>query len=320
MKKTRKIITVSILLLSSIISYGQKLCLDSINVQIDNKIELSLSIYEYSNLVENIEKDLQSLHSILKDNKEIPENGSYSILYEPDKLLSIKQTGPIEKIIWENGKQTRYQFNNQCNINSNNYYLKIQYNELEKVVSDSLIIKIKQVIDSTSTIKGRLSKTLNYSFQGNCVTHNEQFDKINGQKDAIFFKGGVGVNLIKNQPVIDLALEIGFAFSKKGILKNQIYLSYNQLIVYNDNSIFNINSNSFFNLGYRYNLSNTFKNPNWIGLELGYLVSKEGNFFGKNTFKFGVNWEVGKYITISPQLYFSVDLLLCPAIRIGFGL
>ena len=317
MKKITKIYIASLLLLSCIITYGQKPCLDSISVQIDNTIELSLSIYEYSNLVENIEKDMKSLHSILKNNTDIPKKGSYSIFYEPDKLLSIKQTGPIEKIIWKNDEQTRYQFNNQCNINSNNYCLKIQYNELEKLVSDSLIIKIKKVIDTTCTIQGRFSKTFNYSFQGNNVVHNKQFDKINGQKDGLSLKFGVGANMVKNQPVMDLSAEIGFLFSNKGIWKNQVYLSYNQLADFKDNSTGNLNS--FANIGYRRNLSNTFKNPNWLGIELGYLTAKQGDMFEKNTFRFGFNWEIGKYLTITPQSYISKNYSY-PAVRIGFGL
>lgn len=316
MKKIGKIYIATLLLLTSIITFGQKPYLDSIYVQIDDNIELSMNIYEYSGLAENVENDLKSLQSILKDNGNIPEKSSYSIIYEPDKLLSIKQTAPIEKIIWENGKQSTYQFTNQCSISSKKYYLKIKYNELKKLISDSLIIKIKEVIDTTSSIQGRFSTTYNYSFLEGSMAHNKQLDKVNGQMDVLLLKGGVGLNLIKNQPVIDLSAEIGFAFSKKGILKNQYYLSYNQLSDFSDNS--KVNLNAFANIGYRYNLSNAVKNPNWIGLELGYLVSQHGDLFDKNTFRFGVNWEIGKYISVSPQLYFSGELAY-PAIRIGFG-
>jgi hypothetical protein len=317
MKKLRKIYITSLLLLSSIITFGQRPYLDSICVQIDNNIELSMNIYEYSGLAEKVEKDLKNLQSILKDNSNIPENVSYAIFYEPDKLLSVKQTEPIEKIIWENGKQSTYQFTYQCNISSSKYYLKIKYNELEELVSGSLIIKIKEVIDSTSNINGRLSTTYNYSYQGDHLVHNKQFDKINGQLDALNLKGGVGVNLLKNQPVIDLSAEIGFMFSKKGIWKNQYYLSYNQLCDFGDNS--KVNLIGFTNIGYRYNLSNTVKNPNWLGIELGYLTVKQGDMLEKNTFRLGVNWEIGKYITVTPQLYFSGSSTY-PALRIGFGL
>jgi hypothetical protein len=318
MKNIGIIYTASLLLFSSVITYGQKPYLDSICVQIDDNIELSLSIYEYSELFENIEKDLKSLHSILNNNNDIPEKVSYSIIYEPDKLLSFKQTGPIEKIIWKNGKHFSYQFNNQCNINANNYCLQIQYNELEKLVSDSLIVKIKEVIDTTITIQSRISMTYNYSFLGENLVHNIQLDKMNGQMDVFAVKGGVGINLIKNQPVIDLSAEMGLTFSKKAIWKNQYYISYNQLSDFGDSTI--IHFNGFVNIGYRYNLSNTIGKPNWLGIEFGYLAYRNGDLFGKNTFRFGVNWELGKYISVSPQLYLSGDLTqFYPAVRIGFG-
>ncbi len=318
MKNLKKILTSSLLLLSFIIMYGQKHPLDSICVQIDNNIELNLAIYNYTNLAENVEKDMKGLQSIIKDSKDIPEKVSFAILYEPDISLSIKQTGPVERIIWENGKQLRYQFNNQCYINSKNYYLKIQFNEVDKLISDSLMGKLKEVIDSVSASQSRKSTTFNYSFQGKNLVHNKQLDKINGKSDVITLTGGVGVNLIKNKPIIDLSAQMGFMFSKKGIFKNQYYLSYNQLSDFGDNS--KVNLNGFVNIGWRYNLANTVKDPNWLGLEIGYLTSKHGELFGKNTCKFGVNWDIGKYMSVSPQLILSDNFKdLYPALRIGFG-
>jgi len=304
-----------LIILSSIACYGQKTYLDSVSVEIEGKIELGMSIYDYSDLVHSVENDLKNLHDILKGNQDIPEP-PYSISYKPNKKLSIKQSGPAERIIWKNGKQTRYQFNNKCEILSDKYQLHIEYNEIESLVSADLIEKLKEVIDTTSTIQGRFSKIYNYSFiEGNLV-HNKQLDEQVGKTDMLFIKGGVGASLIKNQPVIDLAAEIGLGFGKKGILKNQFYLSYTPLFDFVDNST--IDLNHFVNLGYRYNLSKNKNDSNWLGLELGYLVSQEGDLFNEDTFKIGVNWEVGKYISISPQLYVSKELTY-PAVRVGFG-
>ena len=308
----------SILFLSCMVSlYGQKVGLDSVCVFIDDKMELNLTIYDYKTLKGELEKDLKSLQVILKDNKDITETGYYSITYEPDKLLSFKNGSPGERIIWDNGKQTRYHFDKKCIINSGSYHMMIQFNNLGSVVSDSLIIKINQVVDSVIADEDRFTKTYNYSYVGTTLIHQSQLDKISGQQDVLSLKGGVGVNLIRNQPVIDLSAEVGFQFAKNGLLKNQFYLSYNQLSSFDLNS--NVNMNGFFNVGYRKNLSNALNNPNWLGVEIGYLTLKNGDLFGKNTFRFGLNWEVGKYITVSPQLYFSNSGLF-PAIRIGFGL
>lgn len=318
MKNFNKTYALLLLLFVSIFTYGQKTYLDSVYVQISDEMELNLSIYEYSDLWEHMEKDLKSLQSILKVNDDISVAGNYLMNYTPDNLLSIEPVTADKKIIWIDGTQTRYQFNNQCNITSEKYYLQIHFSEPDKLISDSLIFKLKEIIDTTTAIQGRFSTVYNYSFQGNTFIHNEQLDQTTRQMDMISLKGGVGLNVIKNQPVIDISAEVAFMFSKKGILKNQFYLSYNLLFDFIDSS--KVNTNGFLNVGYRYNFSKSKNKPNWLGLELGYLVSDNGTLFKENTFKFGINWEVGKYISVSPQLYMSGDMKeVYPALRIGFG-
>jgi hypothetical protein len=147
------------------------------------------------------------------------------------------------------------------------------------------------------------------------MVSNEQYSRGN-KGDMLSLKAGVGANLIKNQPVIDLSGELAFVFQKKGISKNQYYLTYNLLYDFIDNSKTNLNS--FLNLGYRYNLSNNRDDSDWLGVEFGYLISREGDMFDKDTFRFGFNWEVGNSITISPQLYISSEQTF-PGLRIGFG-
>lgn len=318
MKNLKKAYILTVLVFGSVlISYGQKKGLDSINVHIDNQMKLNMSVYDYKDLNETVEKDLKTLQSVLKAQNDIPKDFSYSITFRPNKMVAIDRSEPNAKVIWENGQQTHYQFNNRCTIYSEKYLLRILFNEFEKLVSDSLGYKLEEVLDSTNALQGRMALTYNYAFHGKVLKHDREQDKLYGQMDLLELKGGVGANLIKNQPVIDLSAELGLTFSKKGILKNQFYLSYNQLFDFPEQSKMNLNG--FVNAGYRYNLSHTIGKPNWLGIELGYLAFKQGNLFDKNTFRLGINWEIGKYISISPQLYLSGDLCY-PAIRIGFGL
>jgi len=318
MKKITQIAALIILILSNNFIYGQKTAIDSACVQIGDKAEINLAIYSYKNLAEDVKTDFKNLQSILNETKDIPGKIDYSINYEPDKSLSIRQNEAAEKIIWKNGEQTTYQFNKQCNIKAETYYLQIHFNELEELVSDSLLAQVMEAIDTTENIQGRYSTIYNYSFEGNQLNHNFQYDKKSGQTDMLLLSGGVGVNLIKSEPVIDLAAELGLALRKKAILKNQYYVSYNLLFDFTGESI--VNLNGFLNIGYRNNVSNNTKKPNWLGVELGYLVNKQGELFGKNTFKLGVNWELGRYISVSPQLYLSGDFTqFYPAVRIGFG-
>jgi hypothetical protein len=318
MKSITRILSLAMLLFFSNFLSGQKTTIDSASVRMENKAELNLAIYSYKNLAENVKTDFSSLQLILEETKNIQEKTPYSINYIPNKSMTIKQTETGEKIIWENGVQTLYQFNNQCTITADNYLLQIQFNELEVLISDSLLTQLMAVIDTTTNIQGRYATTFNYSFEGLKLIHNKQYDDKNGQMDMLMLKGGVGVNLIKSEPVIDVSAEITFAFTKKGILKNQYFLSYNLLFDFMEEST--VNLNGFLNLGYRNNLSNNKDKPNWLGVEVGYLVNSQGDLFGKNTFKLGVNWELGRYVSVSPQLYMSDNFnQFYPAIRIGFG-
>lgn len=318
MKKITQLTSLALLLIFSNIIYGQKTAIDSACVQIENEAEVNLAIYDYKNLAENVETDFKNLQLILGETKDIPEKISYSINYEPNKSMTIKQIEDGEKIIWENGSQTLYQFNNQCNIKAGNYHLQLQFNELDVVLSDSLLAKLLEVIDTTENIQGRYSATYSYTYEGMQLKQGYPFEKMSGLTDALMLSGGVGVNLIKSELVIDVSAELAIAFRKKRTLKNQYYVSYNLLFDFMDES--KVNLNGFLNIGYKYNLSNKIEKPNWLGVELGYLVNKQGGLFGKNTFKLGVNWELGKYISVSPQLYMSDDFKeFYPAVRIGFG-
>lgn len=296
--------------------FAQKPMLDSIRVQIDDKMELELAIDDYENINQKLGEDLKKLQSILKESDGILEAGSYKITYKPDKSVTVKQSELNERIIWKGDEPVKYQYNNQCVINSEFYFLLIRFNDIESITSDNLIQKIEEVINTTDTLQGRWAATYNFTFQGKNLVHNQQFDKHNGQMDALIVSGGLGIDLIKSEPVIDLSALVGLQFNQKGVFKNLYYLSYNQLSYFDDED--KVNLNGFANVGYRHNFSHDQKEPNWIGMELGYLVSHHGSLFDKNTFRLGINWEVGKYISVTPQLYISKNLTY-PALRIGFG-
>jgi len=79
--------------------------------------------------------------------------------------------------------------------------------------------------------------------------------------------------------------------------------------------------NNFTNIGYRKNLSNQKEKPNWLGVEFGTLTKRSGDIFVPNTMRMGMNWQVGKNITVAPQLYFNGFFKqVSPGFRIGIGL
>lgn len=298
--------------------YSQTPYLDSVYVQLGNKMEIKLKIFSYDSLSATLTKDLESLQTILLERKDIPSQGTYAITYVPDTRLAIKPDIAGERIIWDKGGMTRYTFDNRLSILSELYQIQIQFNDPAEIFSEQTQKKLEDVIDSVFAIKSRLSTTYHFSTHEGKMVRNAQLDKVTGQKDVLVLNGGVGVNLIKSQPVIDLSAQLGLIFCKKSIWKHQYYLSYSQLSYFSDLSSPKLNG--FLSLGYKYNMSNTIGKPNWLGMELGYLVSRNGDLLQKNTMRLGFNWDVAKFISVAPQLYMSGDFKeLFPAVRIGFG-
>lgn len=326
MKSINRLIIISfILVTSNIVTYsqGKRPYLDSLRIRIEDKMELSLATYDYTKLGDSVENDLKVFQNILKQNiNDIPKEKAYSITYEPGKVLSIKESIPVKKIILKNNEQIRCFFSDQCKIIGENYTLLIRFNNIEDLFSEKMITKISEAQKSLPE-ESRWASTYNFSSRGSVLTHDKQFDKVNGQMDVLNLKFGMGAGLIKNQPITDISAEVGFLFSKKGILKNQLYLSANLFYLYGFNSYSNVSFYDLINVGYRYNLSNELGKTNWLGVEFGYMLGTYGAFFpGNNTFDLGLNWEIGKSISVSTRIYLSNGhgySEIFPGIRIGFG-
>lgn len=315
MRNLKQTFIITLLLLFTNFCFAQKPSIDSLIVEIDSQVILKMSIYNYFDLEKDVGDDLKRLQKILKVNQDVPNNLPYTITYKPNEKLTIKTEEKAERLIWEKGEYKSYKFDNTCYVFSNKYHLTIDFNEYEELISENLIEKVVKTVEETKSKNSRHLKLFKYAFQKDSLIKSED-SRIGNTSQMIFIKANVGVSLIKNDPVIDLTGELGFGATSKGMLKNQYYLAYNLFYDFNGSSSNNINS--FLNLGYRRNFSKDKDDTNWIGLELGYLVLQNGDMFDEDTFRFGVNWEAGNYISISPQLYISSEQTY-PAIRIGFG-
>ncbi|MCB0807281.1 MAG: hypothetical protein KDC05_15895 [Bacteroidales bacterium] len=316
MKKIKNILALLLLVFISTEVLSQQPFPDSVHIQIDSTLEILLALDASQNISENIENDLKSLQILLEESGVTPPESPYTITYIPDDLISVKPSAQKETVIWKDTEIIIHQFNNRCTIHAASYLMLIRFNEFSNLMDDNLITKIKDVVKDANNKQGRMAATYNYTFEKNNMVHLEHLDEIHGQTDMISLNGGVGANLIKNQPVIDISAMVSLLFSKKGVLKNDFNVSYNSLSYFNDSSAFKVNG--FLNIGYRYNFSKDAENPNWLGVELGYLVNRSGNLFDKNTFRLGVNWKLGNNVSVSPQFYFSGKSTY-PGLRIGFG-
>ena len=321
MKIIIKIILISLLFVNSCtlaFSQNKKPYLDSLNIRIENGMELFLATYDYATLGDSIGKDLKIFQDILKQNQaDIPENTSFSMTYRPGNMLIIKQSVPVKRIVLQNNQHLKSFFNNQCNIIGNNYTLLIRFNNIDDLLLEDPVTKIKEAL-ATLPEKNRLAHSYYFSYQENKLTHDKQLDKINGKTDFIDLKMGMGASLIKNQPVTDFSMELGYHLSKKGILKNNYYLSDNLIYLFDENQ--HINFYNFLNIGHRNNLSNEVGKKDWLGVEMGYLTTSNGDFFNKGTLKIGFNWGIGNSMSVATNFYLSNGLKnMYPGIRIGFG-
>ncbi len=315
MKYLIPIALTSLIALYTSMTYAQEVQKDSIFVKIEDKLEIKVSIYDYSDLKSTILKDLEELQEILKVTEDIPEDTPYSITYKPNEKLTINTKETVETVIWENGKHMPYKFENKCVIVSDKYQLKAYFNTLEDLTSEDLTAKLSEAVEATITNNNRYSKLFKYSFDKDSLIASENYG-IGKRGHTLELTGGVGANLIKNEFVLDLSGQIAFNLNNKDIPKSSYYISYNLLYDFVENSSADLNG--FLNLGYRHNLSNSYNDTNWLGLEFGYLVNRNGNLFDEDTFRFGLNWDLGRSISIAPQLYISSEQTF-PGLRIGIG-
>jgi len=124
--------------------------------------------------------------------------------------------------------------------------------------------------------------------------------------DMIIIEAGVGSGFVKNQITSSFGFRFGFAFGNKGISRNKYFVDYEILYDFSDNTGGLVNDiNGFLSLGYEHNFSSNPDKDNWYGISLGYLVDRNNDFFGKNTFKVSVQKRINNSITLLPEIYFD---------------
>jgi hypothetical protein len=309
---------ISIGMVSFFQANGQQTRLDSVSIRVRDKMEIRMTLYKRNNLSEQAGKDLKSLQEVLKICRSIPTRGSYTITFKPEQSLTISDNVNTQKLIWEKGKQACYQFQNQCNIQTASYYMQVLFNDIQELQSDSLVIKVKEVLNSIYNRKGRFTLTYKYNYSSDSMTYDSGINKMNGSLDYLALQAGVGTSIIKNKLTTDITLGAGIVLSQGGYPRHDFYGT--SSFYFDFNSKGDPTVSNMISLGYRYNLARNSDVSNWLGVEFGYLKSSKSDLFDKNTLKFGVNWDLGKYIRVSPQLFFTSDFAKAyPGIRIGFG-
>lgn len=296
---------------------------DSVIFEVPDKFYIIIRVDDYQNIKNNIDVS-QVIMDFQNDLKQVagnlPETGPYVINYQHKALLEFQERPLVNKFKVENGRVSSLKLFNQCIITASNISILIKFNHYNDLLDSHLPFAINQVANKLP-VGHRFLKTLRYKATDLNSEPVLKEEKIHTNKslDMLSLLGGVGANAIYNKYLTDVTGEIGLQLNRKGILKNQIYLSNN--LLFNFNSEGKVVLNNFTNIGFRRNFSNDQEKPDWLGLEFGKLTSRSGEFFPKNTYKIGVNWDVGKHVQVTPTIYFS-DLFkqVSPGVRIGFGI
>lgn len=319
MKNAKSGFFISLIVISTIPVFGQgtKSYLDTIFLNIDNKTEVTIATYDYNEVKDTLLHNLQSLQQLLaQDKASIEKSVNTDIVFHPNKSLVITRFDPIQKIVFQNGNQFKFLVNAKCSIIGDQYTLTILLNDITELFGENLVKEISHTLTDLPE-KNRLAFTYNYSVHSGLLIHHKEFDNLNGMRDYLEIDFGIGANLIKNKPVTDINARVVLGFSNKGIYKNRFYSSANFQFMFNEEA--NVNLNTFLNLGYKRNFSNNISKDEWFGVELGYLVNRNGDFYQGNTYRLGVSWEITKGINVCPQVYLEDGNKFYPTLRFTFG-
>jgi len=277
-----------------VFAQNEKAPRDTIHFQSKEKLEIYILAPDYHNLTkdEKLQTILLDFQSRLKEIRDkIPTASAYTIEYNYLEKMEVLQSTKIAGFTISDEKAIIRDFQNQVIITdpNSNYQVNIGFDELDVLLGEDF---------------NKLKLTQN---------------RPSGYLDMLSLQAGVGANVYRSKFLTDITGEISLQLNQKGILRNQFYLSNNLMFSFDESNSAVINN--FTNIGYRRNLSNERGKPNWLGIEIGTVTKRSGDIFQSNTMRLGMNWQVGKHITVSPQMYFNGFFKqVSPGLRIGIGL
>jgi hypothetical protein len=296
---------------------------DSIYYQSPNKFDLLILSPDYHSLTES--NDLQNVlvdfQADLKAiDEKIPTSFSYIIHYAYKEQIEILNNDPKEKFSFSEGKGWVENFRNKAMISNpkSNLKAEIYFDEISVILKADFSEIISEMTKNLPQ-KTSLLKYLEYQVDEKTNKIRLTQNKTIGGLGMLSIQAGVGANVYKNKFLTDITGELGLHLNRKGFRRNQYYVSNNMVFSFDSENSPIVNN--FTNMGYRRNFSSTMDKSNWLGFELGILTKRSSDVFNPNTMRLGINWNLGKNLTIAPQLYFnSFFKEVSPGFRIGIGL
>ncbi|GEM_PF-1040425 len=298
-----------------IFAFGQFIG-DTVIVYVENRVEMKISISDYdklrsSNDVMEAVNEFSKLLAEVTSDPDAPE----VVKYTPGGELTIEPGNPKTIYLMSNGKLTDTGFRDLAIIEDESVLIELTTTNLANISELPLGDCLGKVI-TLLPAKRSWSRNLYYECVDGNVRELGERHKHN-RLDFLELNVGAGAGLVKGNWVPDLSLGIGIGFNKKGLTRFP-YISSNMMFDFSAENETNINT--FLNIGYAWNPNKKADKNELLGFELGYLVSRQGELFGENTFRIAANWSPLKGVYVSPQLYISDNFdTAFPGIRIGFG-
>lgn len=168
--------------------------------------------------------------------------------------------------------------------------------------------------------KTRYAKTLGFAVNNDTMDILPEKLAYNSQGDYIEMGVGAGLNFYKGKFLGEFQTRMDLRFTTKNVLKSNPYVSFSWL--YDVSRLDRVNINTFINVGHQWDFSKgEDEEESLFGIEAGILLNRSGDLFEDNTWRFGLNWEVGSGINVSPMMYVVGGFeKVQPGLRFTFGL
>lgn len=313
MKKLCLILTISIL---PTLGFTQHIG-DTVIIYVDNRVEIKVAIPDFTDL-KTQDKTINALNAFEKLIPAIVDQLSSEsadlVKYSVGSTLTVEPGDPKFTYLIKNEELNNTGFRDRAIIDGEDFKIYITTSDLSKINDSSLSSCLEKITDLLPE-KFRWSKSLYYQ----CIDDEiKLIEDKNNEWDVLELSLGAGAGLVRKEWIPDLSFKVRFGFNYKGVMQGP-YVSSNLIFDFDIEN--KINMNAFLNVGYQWSLNKETDRQDMLGVELGYLVSQQGDLFGKNTFKLGFNWSPVKLVTVNPHVYITDDFKTAfPGIRIGFGL
>ncbi|MEQ8713136.1 MAG: hypothetical protein RIC80_08960 [Cyclobacteriaceae bacterium] len=292
---------------------------DTVIFYVDRMVEVKISVSDYSQLGNNGEipqvltafgNVLPILEaSLLGDQPEL-------IRFQPDGSISIEPGD--QSIIYQQGPGglVNTGFRDRAVIAREDFEITISSGDISSISELALDQYLLGVINKLPP-KTMRSRTLYFECTGQQTNELSNRHVTNPPMEFLELELGAGAGLVRNNWMTDVSLGVGVDFNKKGAHRYP-YISTNMLFDFSENK--EINVNTFLNLGYGWNVTKFSPRKDKLFVELGYLISRQGDLFEENTLRFGFKWSTVKGVYVNPHIYASDGLNnIYPGVRIGFG-